>query len=162
MKMEHYDYVEWLLYKNKELPLKTLEIMEEHLYNCDICMDIFLSLIDEKELKAVENLIPIDFTANVISSVGNKKVQKLQPKKEYKMFNSQFGYYVAVASVTIVLTLGGFYTNMVDSVPKFTEKIQAQEDKSNFIANLSQKIVGSTSTFISNIEDIDIKIKEEK
>lgn len=161
MKMEHYDYVEWLLYKNKELPVNLLEEMEEHLYNCDICMDIFLSLIDEKEIKAVENIIPTDFTSNIMANISGTKIKRL-PRKENKIFNYRFGYYVAVASVTIVLTLGGFYTNLVDSVPKFTEKIQVQEEKHNIIASLSEKIVGSTATFINNIENIDNKIKEEK
>lgn len=162
MKMEHYDYVEWLLYKNKELPIDSLEKMEEHLYNCDICMDIFLSLIDEKEIKAVENIIPKDFTSNVMASIRDTKVKRLVPRKENKIFNYQFGYFVAVASVTIFLTLGGFYTNLVDSVPKFTEKIQVQEEKTNIIGNLSEKIVVSTSVFINSIENIDNKIKEEK
>lgn len=162
MKMEHYDYVEWLLYKNKELPIDSLEKMEEHLYNCDICMDIFLSLIDEKEIKAVEIIIPKDFTSNVMASIRDTKVKRLVARKENKIFNSQFGYFVAVASVTIFLTLGGFYTNLVDSVPKFTEKIQVQEEKTNIIGNLSEKIVASTSVFINNIENIDNKIKEEK
>lgn len=162
MKMEHYDYVEWLLYKNKELPVDLLEEMEEHLYNCDICMDIFLSLIDQKEIKAASNIIPKDFTKNVMANISVKKIKKFKPKIEHKIFNSQFGYYVAVASVTIFLTLGGFYTNLVDSVPRFTQKIQTQEDKPNIIANLSEKIVGSTSVFINNIENIDNKIKEEK
>lgn len=161
MKTKHYDYVEWLLYKNKELPVDTLEEMEEHLYNCEICLDIFLSLIDEKEIKAVGNIIPEDFTNNVMANISGKKIKKLPAKKENKIFNYQFGYYVAVASVTIFLTLGGFYTNMVDSVPKFTQREQVIENKTNVIANISNRIVNSTSVFIANVENINMN-KEEK
>ena len=159
--MKHYDYVEWLLYKNKALNNEMLEEMEEHLYNCDICMDIFLSLIDEKEVEDVRNIIPDDFTVKVINNISKTKVKKLTPKPIKKVFNIQFGYYAAVASVTIVLTLGGFYTNLVDAVPKLTASIQLVEERPNLIANFSDSIINTTSSFLFNIENIE-RNKEEK
>lgn len=159
--MKHYDYVEWLLYKNKVLSTETLEEMEDHLFNCDICMDIFLSLIDQKEIDCVNNIIPDDFTVNVINNISKTKVKRFEPKPTKKVFNIQFGYYAAVASVTIVLTLGGFYTNLVDAVPKFTASFQIIEEGPNLIANFSDSIINTTSSFLSNIENID-RNKEEK
>ena len=159
--MKHYDYVEWLLYKNKALPIEMLEEMEEHLFNCHICMDIFLSLIDEEEIEKAGESIPYDFTANVINNISKAKVKKIEPKATKKVFNIQFGYYVAVASVTIVLTLGGFYTNLVDAVPKLAASIQVVEERPNLIANFSNSIVNSTSSFLISIENIE-RNKEEK
>lgn len=159
--MKHYDYVEWLLYKNKALSTEMLEEMEEHLYNCDICMDIFLSLIDEKEVEDVRNIMPDDFTVKVINNISKTKVKRFESKPTKKVFNIQFGYYAAVASVTIVLTLGGFYTNLVDAVPKLTASIQIKEEQPNLIANISDSIVNSTSSFLLNIENIE-RNKEEK
>lgn len=161
--MKHYDYVEWLLYKNNALSMEKQEEMEEHLYNCHICMEIFLSLIDDKEIEIAGSSIPQDFTDKVISKVSNTKVKKIEPKTNKKSFNYQFGYYVAVASVTIFLTLGGFYTNLVDAVPRISASVETIErvGRENFISNLSERIVNGTSSFLGSIENIE-RNKEDK
>lgn len=154
--MKHYDYIEWLLYKNDALPEKKHNEMEEHLFNCDICMEIFLSLIDEKEIEASGGIIPDDFNQKVINKITKSKVKELIPKEKKKSFNYQFGYYVAVASVTIILSISGFYTNLVDSVPRITKSIEVvKEEKPNIIANFSERIVNGTSSFLGSIENID-------
>lgn len=159
--MKHYDYVEWLLYKNKALPIEMLEEMEDHLYSCHICMDIFLSLIDEEEIEKAGESVPYNFTVNVINNISKTKVKKIEPRATKRVFNIQFGYYAAVASVTIVLTLGGFYTNLVDAVPKLTASIEITEERPNLIANFSNSIINTTSSFLFNIENIE-RNKEEK
>lgn len=153
--MKHYDYIEWLLYKNNALPEEKHNEMELHLFNCDICMEIFLSLIDEKEVEAAGNVIPDNFNEKVINKITKNKVRELKPKVKKKAFNYYFGYYVAVASVTIFLTFSGFYTNLVDSVPRITKSIKVvEEERPNIIANFSDKIVNSTSALIGNIENV--------
>lgn len=154
--MKHYDYIEWLLYKNKMLPIEKLDEMEQHLFTCDTCMEIFLSLIDEKEIESAGRLITEDFTSNVIKNIPKLKIVKSKVKQKKKIFNYQFGYYVAVASVTIILTLGGFYTDLVDTVPKISESIIVIDKHPNIIANFSDSIVDSTSSFLFSIENIDI------
>lgn len=159
--MKHYDYVEWLLYKTKALSDESLEEMEDHLYNCDMCMEIFISLIDEEELEKAEKVIPEDFTPKVMKKVSNKKIKRLEPRNHKKLFNYEFGYYVAIASVTIFLTVGGFYTNLVDAVPKVVESIKIDEDRPNLVGNFTDNIVNSTSSFILRFENVD-RIKEVK
>lgn len=154
--MKHYDYIEWLLYKNKMLPEEKINEMEQHLFNCDTCMEIFLSLIDEEEVEGAGEFISEDFTSNVIKNIPKLKIVKTKAKQKKKIFNYQFGYYVAVASVTIILTLGGFYTDLVDTVPKISESIIVIDKHPNIIANFSDSIVDSTSSFLFSIENNDI------
>jgi len=161
MKLKHYDYVEWLLYKSKALPIEKLDKMEEHLYNCDLCMEIFLSLIDDQEIEKASKVISDEFTNKVVNKLPKIEVKQIKPKQNKRLFNIQFGYYAAVASVTIVLTFGGVYTNLVDAVPKISASIQTKEEHPNHIANFSNNIVNSTSSFLISIENID-RIKEEK
>lgn len=153
--MKHYDYIEWLLYKNKMLPKEKLDEMEQHLYNCNTCMEIFLSLIDEEEVEDAGKIISDDFTAKIIKNIPKLKTVKSKVKQRRKILNYQFGYYVAVASVTIILTLGGFYTDLVDAVPKLSASIKVLDEHPNIIANFSDSIVGSTSSFLFSIENID-------
>lgn len=159
--MKHYDYIEWLLYKTKSLPNDKLNEMEEHLYNCDLCMDIFLSLIDEEEIAVASELVPETFTSDLIKTVSKNKVRDIEPERDKKAFNYQFIYYAAVASVTIFLTMGGFYTNLVNAVPKISASIQMVEERPNHIGNFSEKIVSSTSNLLFSIENMN-RLKEDK
>lgn len=158
--MKHYDYIEWLLYKTKSLSSEKLDEMEEHLYNCDLCMDIFLSLIDDEELEVASEYVAEDFTLNVLENISKSKVKVIEAKNDKKTFNYQFMYYVAVASVTIFLTMGGFYTNLVDAVPKISESIQVVEGRPNHIGKFSEKVVNSTSSLLFSIENMS-RIKED-
>lgn len=153
--MKHYDYLEWIFYKEKVFPKEKLNEMEEHLYICDNCMDIFLSLIDKEEVDKAEQCISTNFTRNLMSDI-----QKVKNKPKSKMDKSRYSvkdifvYYVAVASVAIFLTLGGFYSGIVDIVP-YVAKATINGQKSNtpnLVFNMSQNIVNKTSSFINNFE----------
>lgn len=153
--MKHYDYVEWVLYKKKLLDNKMHESMEEHLYLCDECLDIFLSLIDDPEVEKAGNLVPINFTNNVMGSIKNiRPIKKKSIKKQPKLINDFFIYYTAVASVAIILTAGGFFGKLVDSVPQITASINVQEEKimSNTIYKFSEEITRRTSMFINGFQ----------
>ncbi|MDF2949389.1 MAG: hypothetical protein K0R07_1421 [Sedimentibacter sp.] len=155
--MKHYDYIEWLLYKNKMLTKEKQDVMEQHLYNCNTCMEIFLSLVDEKEEGITEEIIPEDFTTKVIKNISKvKQNNKPKIKQVKKAFNYQFGYYAAVASVTIILTFGGFYANLVDAVPRISASIKVTENHKNTVSDFSKSIVDSTSSFLLSIENSNI------
>jgi hypothetical protein len=156
MRMKHYDYIEWLLYKNKALSDEKLKEMEAHLYNCDICMDIFLSLVSEDEIKMAGSMLTNDFTDKVIDKLPKYKVEKKEIEHDKKHFYYQFGIYAAVATVTIVMSLSGVFTHMVDAVPKIASSIQVNDQcfEQNIIVKLSDRIINSTSYLITSIENI--------
>lgn len=158
--MKHYDYIEWLFYKNSMLSQEKSEEMERHLYGCNTCMEIFLSLIDGKEEQNAGEIISDDFISNVISDISKGKQEKSKIKHTKKAFYYQFGYYAAVASVTIILTLGGFYMNLVDAVPRISASIELTENNSNRISDFSNKIVDSASSFLLSIENTENNWRE--
>lgn len=152
--MKHYDQVEWSLYKNNLLDNKIYEEMEEHLYQCDECMNIFISLIDEKEINQAGFIVPEDFTDKVIDSLKNIRPLKKKIERKSKVSNDFFIYYTAVASVAIILTAGGFFSKLVDSVPQITANISVQENKimTNTIYDLSEKITNRTAMFVNDFQ----------
>ncbi|WP_077369665.1 hypothetical protein [Anaerosalibacter sp. Marseille-P3206] len=153
--MKHYDYMEWFFYKEKNISDEKYREMEEHLYNCDECMNTFLSLIDNEEIDQAEEAISSDFTKNVIGNIQKVKY-KPKPKIHYEAtsFMSGFGYYVAAAAVVIMLTWSGFFSGLVDVVPKIAETTIEEDitEKPNIIFSLSEKIVNRTSSFINDFE----------
>lgn len=158
--MKHYDYIEWLFYKNGMMSEEKSEEMEQHLSNCDTCMEIFLSLIDENEEEKAGEIISDDFASKVISNVPKIKQSNKKKKQTKRAFNYQFGYYAAVASVTIILTLSGFYVNLVDAVPKVSATIEFTEKDSNKISDFSNRLVDSTSSLLLSIENTENNWRE--
>ena len=166
--MKHYDYVEWLLYKKNLIDEKIHSEMEEHLFQCDKCMDVFISLIDEKEIEAAKSLISENFNENIMEKIDNitpiKQITKKQKKKQKKFPKDFFLYYTATAAVAILLTAGGVFTSMVDSVPR-TINIEESKFHTNKMYKFTEKITQETSNFIDNfsfIKDKEAKEYEKK
>ncbi|MBU5256057.1 hypothetical protein [Tissierella praeacuta] len=159
--MKHYDYVEWVLYKNNLLDDEIHEKMEEHLIICDECMEVFLSLIDESDMENAESFIPEDFTEKILYKIENITPIRKPVKKPIrkKMPNDFFLYYVAVASVAIVLTAGGFFSKMIDTVPQLVASTSIEKDKfdTNKIYDFSREITNKTSMFINDFQFRKIK-----
>ncbi|MCF6464889.1 hypothetical protein C3E90_03120 [Clostridium sp. Cult2] len=153
--MKHYDGIEWIFYKEKVLSDEKQLEMEEHLYTCDDCMDIFLSLIEKEEVDKAEESLSLDFTANVMDNIKNVQYKpKPKVKKPVTRSREIFTYYVAVASVAIILTLGGLYSGLVDMVPRvgMSTAIKHNINAPNIVADISIKIVNRTSNFINSFE----------
>ena len=153
--MIHYDYIEWIFYKEKVFSSEKIKKMEDHLYICDNCMNTFLSLIDGAEVDRAKESISLEFTNSVMNNI--QKV-KYKPKARIEKSNVKpreiFGYYVAVASVAIILTFGGFYSGLVDLAPQVAKITSTKNNlnKTNIVFNVSEKIVNKTSNFINNFE----------
>jgi len=159
--MKHFHLDEWLLYKNKLLSEEKQIEMENHLYTCDSCMDIFLSLINDDEIDKAATIVPENFTENILKNIGKIKPirTKKSTKKGYRKSSDFFLYYAAVASVAIILTAGGVFGKMVDLVPQISVNMSKKESqvKVDTIYNFSESITNRTSQFINNFG-----IKEEK
>lgn len=162
--MKHYDYVEWVLYKKNLLDEKIHDEMEDHLYLCDKCMNIFLSLIDEREIEEAGRVISEDFIPNMMANIkGIKPIKKVvKKKKRNKSSNDLLLYYAAVASVAIIFTATGMFGRIVDIVPEISFSISLEESKfqTNRIYNLSETITNKTSKFINNFQ-FQSRIKED-
>lgn len=158
--MKHYDQIEWILYKKKVLPEEKIIKMEEHLYTCDECLETFLSLIDTEEIQAVEDTMAEDFTDRVMAKIENiDLIPRTKGKKARKNYREIFVYYTAVAAVTIVLTMGGIFTKLVDAGPHVVQSSSMEENVQipNMVADLSGRIVSKTSSLINKFEESNIK-----
>lgn len=156
--MTHFSKKQWILYKKNLLSEEDSIKMEDHLYTCDTCMDIFLSLIDIEDLDLVEETISSDFTKSVMKKIDgvipiskntNKFVNNRTRKK--KMIENIFMYYVAVASVVLVLTAGGVFTKMTE-LPIENIKVDNERTSKGLekVYSFSEKITEGTNTFINS------------
>lgn len=88
--MEHYDPIEWILYKEGVFPREKMVAMEEHLYMCDECLETFTPRPYPNIMKSIENI---------------RSISNTNRKKSNKAYRDMFIYYTGIASVTIVLAL---------------------------------------------------------
>lgn len=131
--------------------------MEEHLYTCDECLETFLSLIDQNDVEEATKSISKGFTSNVMAEIKN--VEYIPKAKSNRKYKEMLTYYIVVASVTIVLTIGGFFTKLVDTLPNVVQSntIVEKIELPNKVADLSGRIVNKTSDFINRFEISNIK-----
>lgn len=158
--MKHYDHVEWIFYKNNVLSEEKMIEMEEHLYYCDECLETFLSLIDENEVEEAIKPISEEFTNKIMDEIEKVEyLPRVRTNRTNRRHKEILTYYIAVASVTIVLTVGGFFTRLVDTVPIVVQSspIVDNIELPNKVADISGKIVNKTSDFINRIEISNIK-----
>lgn len=151
--MKHYDLVEWKLYKENLLDEDLYKEMEEHLFQCDHCMDIFLSLIDNKEIEEAGEIISNKFTANFMKSIENlsyisKSKNQNKDKKKKQVYNEILLYYTAIASVAIFLTGAGVFNLVVDKMPYISKNVENRRlnidtNKINEFSNSVLKFTGS-------------------
>ena len=59
--MKHYDELEWLFIRKGLFQKKNI-MKWKHLYECDECMNIFLSLINNEEINSAEEIFQENFT----------------------------------------------------------------------------------------------------
>lgn len=73
--MRHFSHEEWINYINGKLPETTCEELEDHLFSCDQCLEIYMKMIDRQ----AEELPLIDyssFTDEIMAELPQKKVRK--------------------------------------------------------------------------------------
>lgn len=124
--MNHRSKVEWLHYVNDELTETTRTEYEEHLYNCETCMDVYLQIIEESShvLPDVED--EESFTDAIMSQIEKQRTH-FHPvktsKKKLAFYQHTTFHYLLAASLTVVLMTSGVFqslTNYVDEVQKTT------------------------------------------
>ena len=73
-------------------------------------------------------------------------------RKDKKLYNDFFIYYVAVASVAVLLTASGFFGRIVDSIPQMNTSISMEESrlKTNSIYDFTKRVTEETNKFVRN------------
>lgn len=142
----HYDLVELKLYKEGLLEDNLSMEIEEHLFSCNACMDEYLSLIDEVEITLAGEKLSQDFTLNLMGEIDNfSKVTTIDGarKKKNKLKNLMLKYTIA-ASITVVLTASGAF-----SQPIQTDKYLVEKTRIKKVYTSSDKIFSKFSEILS-------------
>ncbi|GKU84495.1 anti-sigma factor [Niallia sp. NCCP-28] len=153
----HYTYDQWLKYVNDELDEDTRILLENHLYSCDECLDLYVGAVAEQEtvLPAISN--ETNFTDQImmkIASADEEEKEGKQQKKKRSIYQSSFFHYTLAAAATIFLMSTGVFQTII----QHTQTIQRAEVSANKESEMT-RFVDKTFSWIDTLES---NKKEEK
>lgn len=147
--MSHINEEEWTLYVNNGLSDHIREEYENHLYDCDHCLQLYL-----KALANHENQLPVIENEEAFTEKIMTKVRKKQPKPVPYYKKAAFHYIVAAAA-TIFLTLTGVFQSISSFVDTVQNPVVMQKKEPSF----TEGMMNRTFAWVDSIEE---KNKEEQ
>lgn len=132
--MKHYTRDEWACYVRDELDETTRNEYENHLYQCDECLEIYLFAVEEHEAFMPQIADTSEFTQSIMDQIDAPKVKSRKPT--YR--NTIWHYGIAVA-MTLILMSSGLFNQLMNMANSF-ENDQKQESFVFSIMNNSDSI----------------------
>ncbi|MBU8906410.1 anti-sigma factor family protein [Desertibacillus haloalkaliphilus] len=118
--MTHYPIEKWKAYVNDELTEYEREEVEQHLYSCDRCLELYMAVIEQEgeDMPVVED--ERAFTEAVLqeTTVTVKKQRKPSIQKKTVI------HYVIAASMTLTLMTTGFFEGGIQMVSSVEQTYQ--------------------------------------
>ncbi|NRD77719.1 hypothetical protein HPT25_09705 [Bacillus sp. BRMEA1] len=149
--MKHYAYNEWVKYIKNEVDEQVRLELEEHLYTCNQCLDLYLQAIAFTESSFPMLTNESSFTDRVMSELStNKKAASTagtsyQPNRQAnnrKPFYQQvLFHYLLAAAATILLTFSGAFQSLA-KYANFIEIHDLQRKQPSVTAGVINKTFG--------------------
>ena len=120
----HYSYELWLKYVNNDLNETERILLEDHLYTCDQCLDLYIDAVEKQEeiLPSISN--EKAFMDEIMWKIASETKEMLPNEKPKRSFyQSSIFHYAIAASLTLILMTTGFFQSII----KHTESIQKAE-----------------------------------
>ena len=123
--MEHFDMHRMMLYTNG-LAEENLKLqIENHLLNCDDCMEKYIEAIEYRNVHDASLLISPGFCDRVMDQIKEEKEknnerEERRVQKKYQVFI----YYVAAACITLIFMASGVFQQIFGSVSNVTSGIE--------------------------------------
>jgi len=151
--MTHYSYEEWLKYVKNELAEEVQDIVENHLYSCDQCLDLYLQVVTEAESALPSIANDAHFTDVVMAQVSEvqlpvKKGIKEKKNGKKRFYQSSVFHYTIAAAMTILLMTTGVFQSLI----QYAENVQRpsfQQKETSMTAG----VVNKTFAWMDSLEE---------
>lgn len=147
--MVHYCREEWLFFTNNRLAPSKRHSMEEHLRECDSCLETYISTI-LPGVRQAEKALSEKFLIETM-----KMVKKEKNTKAASRATRLLQYYAVAAAVTLVLMTGGWFDFLAQKFPETAgagaEMVPLVEER--MVTGFSEKLLDKLSFKIDLITD---------
>jgi len=144
--VRHYRDEEWLMYMKDELAESRRGELEDHLYSCDQCLEIYMKLVEDQavELPDLEN---IHFTDEVVMKLPVNK-----EKQKKSILQSPIFHYGVAAVVTLSLMSTGVFQSMTGIVGT-VEASSFSKQRQSVSTSLMEKALSVFDIIITDQEE---------
>lgn len=154
--MKHYSADEWSAFYRKEESLNLLA-MEDHLLECDRCLELFLLAVEQADLPSIEQRIPADFKQKTSRMLQGPVA--LEPG--HKDFRPRWlaANYIAAAILTVMLMGGGVFQTLAikaSGIPIRHTSIYSQKINS-LLSSWPEQLMNSTWGRLDRLHTLDGK-----
>lgn len=151
--MTHYSYEEWMKYVKNELVQEVQEIVENHLYSCDQCLDLYLQAVTEVESELPFIANDTHFTDVIMAQVSEIQLPAVKSLKEKRNVKKRFYqsivfHYTIAAAMTILLMTTGVF----QSLTQYAEHVQ-NPDFQKKETSMTAGFVDKTFTWMDSLEE---------
>ncbi|MGI5900865.1 MAG: hypothetical protein ACOX7U_00130 [Desulfitobacteriia bacterium] len=113
---------DWYLYQEGSLPSTTSRAMEEHLLDCESCLNVYLTALEESLGNLKKPELNRDFTDRVMSLLERefpapRQESAVEKRRKVPSINLIIGY-CAAASIALFFWVGGYFGEISDSLVK--------------------------------------------
>ncbi|MDF2672821.1 MAG: hypothetical protein K0R09_1086 [Clostridiales bacterium] len=148
--MKHYSSIEWLNLLSGVVNEEVECELHEHLLECEECLNIYVSLIENAEETHLNSPLSLDFTDRVMNTIHEEN-RKLQAIKKRKTFNNLIICYVSAACITLFFMSSGIFDFLSKKIPESSTKFSTTHlGSSNLLSNgWTDRLVDKTSSFVN-------------
>lgn len=143
--MIHYHHKDWHAFVNNQLPDPKRVELENHLYSCDECLELYLAVIDQPN--SLPNLSHHSITDEIIAQLPSRK--KIAKKRFYH--HTAFHYGVAAAITLILMVTGVFHS--ISGYVQVIETKPALEQNETITQSLMDKAIALIDTIEPQIKE---------
>ncbi len=155
--MTHMTKEQWLKYVNNSLDEKTRKHYENHLYECDHCLALYLLAVEEAEHELPDLLAPSSFTDSLMHQLTEEKREVMEAPKQKKKRNKRkeaIIHYVVAAAMTLLFMVTGVFTQFMNAVSSF-ESNATDPQAESFIGEILNQADSITEKIESNLKEVD-------
>jgi hypothetical protein len=147
--MKHYSYKEWQQYVMNEMSDSYREKLEDHLYSCDQCLELYSQAVTANETSLPTLPDEAHFTDHVMKMVPvtNSNVSKVETAS--KVPDTRLFHYLLAAAATLLLMFTGVFQSLASYTSAF-EKPMIQEKKTK--PSVTEGVINKTFAWMDSLE----------
>ncbi|CAM3884316.1 hypothetical protein [Lederbergia lenta] len=150
--MNHISYEKWFQYAQDKLDEETRTEYENHLYNCDHCLEIYLAAVEASETSMPVLTSSTSFTDSVMNQVNETKKEKPVINKRVKNNRRQtMIHYALAAAMTLILMSTGIFSQLMNVANEFDNPNPKHTE--SFVSNFLNNSISITDQLEENFKE---------
>lgn len=146
--MDHVNHEQLLYFIQNELSDKRRDEIEDHIYSCDLCLEVYMNQVEQSE-----NLLPgivniEEFTERTLDQIKvDKKISDLKTGNNKKTwYQHTLVHYGFAASFTLILMTSGVFQS-ISGIPSTVEAAPMKQEDQSISKNLMDRALTWIAVF---------------